>query len=113
MRWIEKIIIEEKSTIRIFYTNFINGILIFITDSENKIVNIGIGVPLSPLISKTGGATNPLVFGIKNELITKTFVMKIAEMTNKIVIAIINLSEVGIKKISSIINAISEILKEI
>ena len=112
MIWIEKKIINQNNKINIFYTEFTNGTLIFITDSENKIGTIGIGVPLSSFIYNRGGATNPLVFGVKNELITKTFARKIAEITNKIVIAILNLSENGLNSIGLIVSALSEIWRE-
>lgn len=112
MIWIEKKIVNENVKINVYYTEFTNGTIIFITDSEDKMGTIGIGVPLSPLISSMGGATSPLVLGIKNELITKTIARKIAEITNKIVIAILNLSEKSLNSINLIINALSEIWKE-
>ena len=77
-----------------------------------KLGTVSIGVPLSPLISKIGGATNPIVFGIKNELIAKTFARKIAQITNKIVIAILNLSENSVNSINLILKALSHIWRE-
>ena len=112
MNWIEKKIIDENNRINVFYTELTNGIIIHITDSENKIGTVGIGVPLSPLISKMGGATSPIVFGIKNELITKTFARKVAQITNKIVIAILNLSDNSVSSMPLILKALSEIWKE-
>ena len=108
MKWIKKEI-EENEKFRVFFTEFINGLIIFLSDSENKFGTIGIGVPLSPQISNRGSSTSPIVFGIKNELIVKSIASKIAQATKKIVILIINISEENLKDIDIVLKSLSSL----
>ena len=112
MKWVEKKVIHKNKKLFINYTEFINGLIIYISDTENKLGTIGIGVPLLPSITSKGGATNSIVFGIKNELITKTLAQKIARMTNKIVIMIIHLSDESINNVEIILKTLLKSLED-
>ena len=89
--------------------NFKNGLIIFLTDSEEKFGTIGIGVPVFSQISSSGSSTSPIVFGIKNELIVKSIASKIAQLTKKIVILIINISEENVKDIDMVLKSLSSL----
>jgi len=101
--------IEENKKFSLYFTEFTNGLIIFLSDSEKKFGTIGIGVPLFPQISNRGSSTSPIVFGIKNELIVKSIASKIAQATKKIIILIINISEENIKDIDIVLKSLSSL----
>ena len=87
----EEIATPDNSKIMIYLTEFKNASLIFLTDSDNKMGTIAIAVPMKlNSVNRISSSTIPLMFGVKNEFITRAIAEKVANKTNRLSIAITN-----------------------
>ncbi|MHA1381139.1 MAG: proteasome assembly chaperone 4 family protein [Candidatus Helarchaeota archaeon] len=109
----EEILAPNNTKISAFFTKFKNANLIFLTDNDNKIGTIAIAVPIK--LNSTSQITTssvPLIFGVKNELITKAIAEKVANITNKLSIAITNFVSKIEENYKSLFKIIEKILKK-
>ncbi|MFX0133782.1 MAG: hypothetical protein ACFFDN_09065 [Candidatus Hodarchaeota archaeon] len=87
----EEKIISKNIKITAFLTEFNNGVIIFLTEKKIKIGTIAIALPMKlDQLNQISSSTIPLMFGVKNELITRAIAEKVAKNTNKLSIAITN-----------------------
>ncbi|MFX1451786.1 MAG: hypothetical protein ACFFCM_13135 [Promethearchaeota archaeon] len=83
--------ISHNQTITAYLTEFNNGVIIFLTDKNLKIGTLAIALPMKlDQLNQIGSSSIPLMFGVKNELITRAIAEKVAKSTNKLSIAITN-----------------------
>ncbi len=90
IKWEIETTSRANITVKAYYTIFDNGLLVFLTDSDEKISSIAIGTPVPQMVARSGTSSTPIIFGTKNSLITKAIAEKIARNANKIAILILH-----------------------
>ena len=88
--WKEK---DQENPFVVFITELENGMLIILSDKGARIGTIALGIP-SPLVKgRSSTSSMPIVFGIRNELLSRAISERIAQRCEKIVIASVYMTE--------------------
>ncbi|NVM04229.1 MAG: hypothetical protein HWN67_18000 [Candidatus Helarchaeota archaeon] len=112
LNWLkEEKFISDNTKIIAFLTEFNNGVMIFLTDKNYRIGTIAIAVPMKlDNLNQINSSTIPLMFGVRNELITRAIAEKIAKTTNKLSIAITNFASDIKNHYNSLFDVINKLL---
>ncbi len=115
LNWLkEEKFISNNIKITGFLTEFNNGVMIFITDNDYKIGSIAISVPIKlDNLNQINSSTIPLMFGVRNELITRAIAEKIAKTKNTLSIAITNFASDIKDHYNSLFEVVNKLLNRI
>ncbi len=112
IEWYSRIEENVENPIRINISEFENGVIVVISDAGAKLGTIGIGVPTVVAMNRISTSSMPLVFGIKNDLLTRAIAERVAQRCKKIVIASTHLSNESPELAERAIKFMEEITKE-
>lgn len=83
---------EKENPIEVYISEFSNGLLFILSDKGPRLGTISIGTPMPLPGDRINTSSIPIVFGIRNELISRAIAERVARASTKMVIASVFLS---------------------
>ena len=91
--WYKKTEKNQETPLTIYITEIENGVFLILSDKEARLGTIAIGLPSPQGKTRVSTSSMPIVFGIRNDLLTRAVAERIAHHSQKIVIASTYLSQ--------------------
>ncbi|MHA1651074.1 MAG: hypothetical protein ACTSYB_12835 [Candidatus Helarchaeota archaeon] len=112
LKWYTKTEKDQVNPLIAFITEVENGLFLLISDKAAQLGTIAIGLPT--LLGKNGISTSsiPIVFGIRNDLLTRAIAERVAFRCKKIVIASTHLSEEAAELSQRTLRFVEEVIKD-
>ena len=81
-----------ENPIEVYISETANGLIFLLSDKGPRLGTIAIGTPTPLLGDRINSASIPIVFGIRNELLSRAIAERVSSACSKIVIASVYLS---------------------
>ncbi|MFX1294694.1 MAG: hypothetical protein ACFFD2_07550 [Promethearchaeota archaeon] len=93
VKWFSRCEKDQEKPLTVFITELENGVFLVISDKGPRLGTIAIGIP-TPLVKlRVNISSMPIIFGIKNDLLTRAIAERVAHYFQKIVIVSTFLTE--------------------
>ncbi len=86
MEWYSRLEKNQKNPLIIFISELENGIILVVSDRGPRLGTIALGVPTLLPHDRINISSMPIVFGIRNDLLTRAIAERVASLCKKIVI---------------------------
>jgi hypothetical protein len=83
---------EQENPIEVYISEINNGLIFILSDKGPRLGTIAIGTPMPLPGDRINTASIPIVFGIRNELLSRAIAERVARACSKLVIASVYLS---------------------
>ena len=93
MKWYSKTEKNQENPLTVYITEIENGVFLVLSDKEARLGTVAIGLPSPQGKTRISTSSMPIVFGIRNDLLTRAIAERVAHHSQKIVIASTYLSQ--------------------
>ena len=91
--WYTKTEKNQETPLTVYITEIENGVFLVLSDKEARLGTIAIGLPSPQGKTRIDTSSMPIVFGIRNDLLTRAIAERVAHHSQKIVIVSTYLSQ--------------------
>lgn len=93
VKWFSRSESNRDKSLTVFITELENGVVLVLSDKGPRLGTIALGLPSPVVKTQIDTSSMPIVFGIKNDLLTRAIAERVAHYCQKIVITSTFLSD--------------------